>query len=288
MTPSAVGERQMLPMQTNRMRTTRKNARSMDMGLTDKLCVVTGASSGIGLATARKLAAEGARVLLVARDPEKLEVAAARVGGEYIAADVTDPESDELIIATCAEQMGGIDVLVNNAGTSYISRLGELTDDEWRQQYELHVMAPMRLMRAAAPRMAKAGGGRIVNVCSSSGKRPSQTNPAYSVSKAAQLSLSRVFADAYAREGVLVNAVTPGPVDSELWLADGGMGDQLAEQRGMSRDEALALQRDKVPIGRYGRPDEIADVIAFLCSERAGNVTGSAWSVDGGQVPVII
>jgi 3-oxoacyl-[acyl-carrier protein] reductase len=260
----------------------------MELGLTDKVCVVTGASSGIGFATARRLGQEGARVLLVGRDAGRLEVAAARCGGEYIAADVTDPDADERIIATCAEQMGGIAVLVNNAGTSFVRSLNDLTDDDWREQYELHVMAPMRLMRAAAPRMAKAGGGRIVNVCSSSGKRPSQTNPAYSVSKAAQLSLSRVFADAYARQGVLVNAVTPGPVDSELWLADGGMGDQLAEQRGLSRDEALALQRDKVPIGRYGRPQEIADVIAFLCSERAGNVTGSAWSVDGGQVPVII
>src|ERR1043165_3096896 len=124
----------------NRMRTTRKNARSMDMGLTDKLCVITGASSGIGLATARKLSAEGARVLLVARDAKKLEVAAARVGGEYIAADVTDPEADELIIATCAEQMGGIDVLVNNAGTSFARPLDELTDDDWDGQWALHVM----------------------------------------------------------------------------------------------------------------------------------------------------
>jgi 3-oxoacyl-[acyl-carrier protein] reductase len=260
----------------------------MDLGLTDKVCVVTGASSGIGLATARRLSQEGARVLLVARDAGRLEVAAARVGGEYLAADVTDADADERIIATCAEQMGGIDVLVNNAGTSYIRALEDLTDDDWREQYELHVMAAMRLMRAAAPRMATAGGGRIVNVCSSSGKRPSQTNPAYSVTKAAQLSLSRVFADAYVREGVLVNAVTPGPIDSELWLAPGGMADQMAQARGMTRDEALAMQRDKVPLGRYGTPDEVADVVVFLCSAAASNVTGAAWSVDGGSVPVII
>jgi 3-oxoacyl-[acyl-carrier protein] reductase len=184
--------------------------------------------------------------------------------------------------------MGGVDVLVNNAGTSFIRSLNDLTDEDWRSQYELHVMAPMRLMRAAAPRMAKTGGGRIVNVCSSSGKRPSLTNPAYSVTKAAQLSLSRVFADAYAREGVLVNAVTPGAVDSELWLEPGGMADQMAQARGTTRDEALATQRDKVPLGRYGTVDEVADVIVFLCSERASNVSGAAWSVDGGSVPVII
>jgi 3-oxoacyl-[acyl-carrier protein] reductase len=260
----------------------------MDLELTDKVCVVTGASSGIGLATARKLCEEGARVLFVGRNLERLKEVAAGCGGEYLATDVNDADADERIVATCAEQMGGIDVLVNNAGTSYVRSLQELTDEDWRAQYELHVMAPMRLMRAAAPRMARSGGGRIVNVCSSSGKRPSQTNPAYSVTKAAQLSLSRVFADAYARQGVLVNAVTPGAIDSELWLAPDGMADQMAQARGITRDEALAMQRDKVPIGRYGTPEEVADVIVFLCSARASNVTGAAWSVDGGQVPVII
>src|SRR5438477_6225916 len=134
----------------------------MDLGLRDKVCVVTGASKGIGLSTARRLCEEGAHVLFVARDERALSLAAQRFGAEYLAADVTDPDADERIVATCAEQMGGIDVLVNDAGTSFVRALADLSDDEWRAQYELHVMAPMRLMRAAAPRMAKSGSGRIV------------------------------------------------------------------------------------------------------------------------------
>jgi 3-oxoacyl-[acyl-carrier protein] reductase len=260
----------------------------MDLGLTDKVCVVTGASRGIGLATGRRLCEEGARVLFVGRDVAALEEAADGCGGDFLAVDVTDPEADDRIIATCAEQMGGIDVLVNNAGTSYARRLEELTDDDWRAQYELHVLAPMRLMRAAAPRMAGRGGGRIVNVCSSAGKRPSQTNAAYSVTKAAQLSLSRVFADRYAADGVLVNAVAPGAVASPLWVAPGGMADQTAAAQGISRQEAIAVQERKVPLGRFGEPGEIADVVVFLCSARASNVTGAAWSVDGGTVAIII
>jgi 3-oxoacyl-[acyl-carrier protein] reductase len=260
----------------------------MDLELRGKVCVVTGASSGIGLETARRLAAEGADVLMVARDAERLERAAAGIGADFVAADITDPEADERIVATCAEQMGGIDVLVNNAGTSFARPLDELTDDDWNGQWELHVMAPMRLMRAAAPRMAERGGGRIVNVCSSAGKRPSLTNAAYSVTKAAQLSLSRVFADSFASGGVLVNAVTPGPVASPLWMDSGGLADQTGDAKGLSRDDALQAQADKVPLGRFAQPGEVADVVVFLSSARASTVTGAAWSADGGAVAIIV
>ena len=146
----------------------------------------------------------------------------------------------------------------------------------------------MRLMRAAAPLMAQRGFGRIVNVCSSSGKRPSSTNMAYSVTKAAELSLSRAFADLYAGRGVLVNAVAPGPVGDDVWLAPGGLADQLAEKARVSRDEVLARTASKVPLGRLGSAQEIAAVIVFLCSERASYVTGAAWSADGGTVQIII
>jgi 3-oxoacyl-[acyl-carrier protein] reductase len=265
----------------------------MDLGLTGRPCIVTGASSGIGAATARALCAEGAEVLLVGRRPEPLQRAAddARTAGgraEVLADDVTDPDAARRVVEGCRERLGGVYALVNGAGTSAIRGLDELTDAEWQEQWELHVMASMRLMRAAAPRMEEAGDGRIVNVCSSSGKRPSSTNAAYSVTKAAQLSLSRVFADTYARRGVLVNAVAPGMVETPLWTAPGGMADQLAEARGTDRDEVLAAQRERVPLGRMGTAEEIAAVIVFLCSAQAGDVTGAAWSVDGGTFQAII
>jgi 3-oxoacyl-[acyl-carrier protein] reductase len=245
----------------------------MDLGLDGRICVVTGATRGIGAATARMLAQEGARVLSVARRDADVEL------------DVTDPDAGERVLERCGEAPWA---LVNNAGTSRLRSLEELTDEEWRDQWELHVMGPMRLMRSLAPAMAAAGGGRIVNVSSSSGKRPSLTNPAYSVSKAALLSLSRTFADAFAGDGVLVNSIAPGPVETELWVAAGGLADQVAERTGSSRDEVLASTHAKPPLGRMGREDEIAAVIAFLCSEQASNVTGAAWSVDGGSVPTIV
>ncbi|HEY0345862.1 MAG TPA: SDR family oxidoreductase [Solirubrobacteraceae bacterium] len=260
----------------------------MDLGLTGKACIVTGATRGIGLATARMLHAEQARVLLVARDADALARVSADVGGELLAADVTEPADAERIVAACEERFGAVDVLVNNAGTSFVRSLEELTDEDWQSQWELNVMGPMRLMRAAGPRMASAGGGRIVNVCSSAGKRPSLTNAAYAVTKAAQLSLSRVFADRYAADGVLVNAVAPGAVSSPLWTADGGLADQAAQARGISHDEALEAQAAKIPLGRFAEPEEVAAVVVFLCSARASTVTGAAWSADGGTVATIV
>jgi 3-oxoacyl-[acyl-carrier protein] reductase len=266
---------------------------AVDLGLSQHACIVTGASRGIGLATARLLAAEGASVLLVGRNPEPLEAAAEAcrsAGGqaEPLVADVTAPGAAATTVAACGARFGRLDVLVNNAGTSAARPLEELTDAEWQAQWELNVMAPMRLMREAAPRMVAGGGGRIVNVGSSSGRRPSATNAAYSVTKAAELSLSKVFADAYARQGVLVNAVAPGPVATSLWMAPGGLADQIAQARGISREEAIAAMAERIPLGRHGTEDEIAAVVVFLCSPRASNVAGSTWGADGGAVPFFV
>jgi 3-oxoacyl-[acyl-carrier protein] reductase len=246
----------------------------MDLGLDGRVCVVTGASRGIGAATARMLAQEGAQVLSVARRGADLEL------------DVTAPDAPERVLAACD---GAPWALVNNAGGSRARPLEELTDADWQHQWDLHVMAPMRLMRALAPAMAEAGGGRIVNVSSSSGKRPSRRlDASYSVTKAAQLSLSRLFADAFASNGVLVNAVAPGPVESPAWVGEGGLADEIARRTGSTREEVLAATGEGIPIGRMGREEEIAAVIVFLCSLQASDVAGAAWSVDGGTMQSII
>jgi 3-oxoacyl-[acyl-carrier protein] reductase len=262
----------------------------VDLGLRDRACVITGASRGIGLATAQLLAAEGAALLLVGRSADTLAQAAAACGdrAEPFAIDITEPDAGERVVAACEQRLGRVDALVNNAGMTRMAALDELTDADWQAQWEIHVMAPMRLMRAAAPRMAAAGWGRIVNVCSSSGKRPSQRNAAYSVTKAAQLSLSRTYADAFAAQGVLVNAIAPGVVGTGMWLDAGGLADQVAAREGVDREQVIAGLGDKIPLGRIGSEEEIAAVIAFLCSERASNVAGAAWSVDGGTVPTIL
>ncbi len=270
----------------------------MDLGLAGKGCVVTGASRGIGRETALALCAEGASVLLVARDEQRLREVQEEADGTgraaggraaVLALDVTAAEAGERMLAVTEQYFGSLDVLVNNAGSASWRDLDEVPDEDWRAQYELNVMAPLRAMRAAAPAMAERGWGRIVNVCSTAGKRPSAAMPEYSVAKAAELSLSRLFADRYAKRGVLVNAICPGPTESEMWMAPGGLLDQSREMAGAeSREAALAEAGSKRPIGRLAAAEEIAGAIAFLCSERASYVAGAAWSVDGGTVQVIV
>jgi 3-oxoacyl-[acyl-carrier protein] reductase len=180
-------------------------------------------------------------------------------------------------------------VLVNNAGTAKWRQIEDVPDEDWQAAWELNVMAPMRAMRAVVPPMAERGWGRVVNVASTAGKRPSAAMPEYSVAKSAELCLSRLFADRYAGDGVLVNAVCPGPVEAELWMEEGGLLDQSMRLSGAeSREQALAAAGSKRPIGRLATAAEVASAIVFLCSERAGYVAGAAWSVDGGTVQVII
>ncbi len=249
----------------------------MDLGLDGKRCLVTGSTGGIGLETVRLLVAEGARVVTCGRRgaPGVGEVA-------HQAADLSLPNEPGRVVVDAAEVLGGLDVLVNNVGIARQARFEDVSDDEWDAYWQLNVMSYVRAIRAGLPHL-RTGGGTIVNVSSTAGKRPSMGMPHYSVTKAAVLSLSRLIADVYAKDGIRCNAVTPGPTATDAWLGEGGLADQQGD-----REDVLAKVGAGRPLGRLARPEEIAAVIVFLCSDRASYVTGAAWSADGGTVPIII
>ena len=251
----------------------------MDLGLQDRVCVVTGSTAGIGLATARLLVDEGARVVTSGRSgaPGVGEVV-------HVEADLSLPGEPERVVERALAELGTIDCLVNNVGAARQARFEEVPDDEWDAYWQLNLMSHVRAIRAALPILRERGGGAVVNVASTAAKRPSAGMPHYSVTKAAMLSLSRLVADLYAKDGIRCNAVTPGPTATDAWLGEGG----LADQQGGDRDEVLAKVGAGRPLGRLARPEEIAAVIVFLCSDRSSYVTGAAWSADGGTVPIII
>jgi NAD(P)-dependent dehydrogenase (short-subunit alcohol dehydrogenase family) len=248
----------------------------MDLGLRDKVCLVTGSTAGIGLEAARLLQQEGARVVTSGRRE-------GGIGELHWTGDLSGPGGPGALVDAALERFGRVDCLVNNVGCAEIRRLDELTDADWEASWQLNVMSAVRATRAVLPSMVAQGGGAIVNVSSTAAKRPSASMPDYSVTKAAMLSFSRLVADLYAKQGVRCNAVAPGPTATDAWLGEGG----LADQQG-NRDEVLAKVAAGRPIGRLAQPEEIAAVIVFLCSERASYVTGAAWSADGGTVPIII
>ncbi len=250
----------------------------MDLGLRDRSCLVTGSTDGIGLATARLLVEEVARVVTCGRSE------APGIGeAHHVQADLGMAGEPERAVAEAAQALGGLDVLVNNVGVARQARFEDVPDEEWEAYWQLNVMSYVRAIRAALPHLRASASASIVNVSSTAAKRPSTGMPHYSVTKAAVLSLSRLVADLYAKDGIRCNAITPGPTATRAWLGEGGLADQQGE-----RDEVLAKVGAGRPLGRLAQPDEIAAVIAFLCSDRASYVTGAAWSADGGTVPIIV
>jgi NAD(P)-dependent dehydrogenase (short-subunit alcohol dehydrogenase family) len=248
----------------------------VDLGLDDSVCLVTGSTGGIGLAVAELLRAEGATVVTTGRS-----------GGD-IRADLSQAGEPERLVRETIDRHGRVDVLVNNVGFAIQRAFEDVTDEQWDDVWQLNVMSYVRTIRAVLPAMRERRSGVIVNVSSTAGKRPSTGMPDYTVTKAAVLSVSRLVADLYAKDGIRCNAVTPGPTATEAWLGDGGLADQQAAKSGKTREEVLAAVGSGRPLGRLAEPDEIASVIAFLCSPRTSYVTGAAWSADGGTVPIIL
>jgi NAD(P)-dependent dehydrogenase (short-subunit alcohol dehydrogenase family) len=263
----------------------------MDLHLRGRTALVTGAASGIGAATARELAGEGARVVLADIDKGGLadvaaELCAVAGSGQHVAvtADLSTADGVESAMREALAEVGGVDILISNAGVCPWRSLAELTDEDWRATWELNFMATVRAVRWLLPGMRERQRGSIVITSSDLARQPEACPSDYQVSKVSLVSYMKSLALAAAP--VRVNAVAPGPTWTSLWEQPGGIADDLARRHGMPREEAVEheLRLRQLPLGRIGRPAEIASVITFLASDRASYVTGSVWGVDGGSV----
>lgn len=260
----------------------------MELGLRNKVVVVTGASAGIGLAISRAFLAEGAKVIGGSRHPDILAELGNKTEVVPVAVDFSTPEAGEQIIERALKVFGQVDVVVNNVGIAPV-RQGFLSvsDDDWRHVLDINLMSMVRTSRAVLPHMIKRKSGVIINIASESGRQPDTMLVDYSVSKAAMLSLSKALADEFGPYGIRVNTVSPGPTRTPLWDNPGGFAEGLAAQFGMEKEAAIehfARNVRKLPLGRLATPEEVASVVVFLASDKAGFVTGAEYTVNGGSL----
>ncbi|MGR7002978.1 SDR family NAD(P)-dependent oxidoreductase [Yinghuangia aomiensis] len=263
----------------------------MDLGITGKTAVVTGAGRGIGLAVTRALVAEGARVVAGSRSVTD-ELADLAADGRVVplAVDLADPAGPARLVAVAAEACGGVDILVNNVGAVRPRTAGFLavTDDDWAATLTVNFLAAVRTTRAALPfLLQRGGGGSIVTVCSVNAFLPDPLVVDYSAAKAALLNFSKSLSKEVGPQGIRVNTVSPGPVATALWLGDSGVAASVAEVSGHTPDDIAAQAASGAVTGRFTRPEEVADLVVFLAGERAGNITGSDFVVDGGLVTTL-
>lgn len=258
----------------------------MDMGLTDKLAVVTGASKGIGLATVRALVGEGATVVAGSRSssPELEELA----GVHSVKVDLSTPDGPERLV-DAAREVGAVEVLVNNVGavTPRLEGFLAVTEDDWLASLNLTFLAAVRTTRAALPNMLAAGRGSIVNVSSVNAFLADPVVIDYSAAKAALSNFTKALSQELGPRGIRVNSVSPGPVSTALWLGDEGVAATVAQAQGGSPDAVAEAAAGQMATGRFTTPAEVADLVVLLASERAGNVTGSDFLIDGGLVKTL-
>ncbi|NYE23986.1 SDR family NAD(P)-dependent oxidoreductase [Pigmentiphaga litoralis] len=257
----------------------------MELGLQGKVAVVTGATAGIGYATARKFVEEGARVAICARTAESVERTVKQLrdlGGDVfgMAADISQPASIDAFFAAVDKTFGRIDILVNNAGTSKRGPFLQMTDEDWAGDMELKVYGAIRCSRVAIPHMKKQGGGRIINLSTIGGKQPAATSMPTSVSRAAGLALTKALSKELAGDNILVNAVCIGKIKA-------GQHEKNAAAKGVAIDDFYTDFAKDIPLKRVGEAEEAANVIVFLASSAASYVTGSSINLDGGASGVL-
>jgi 3-oxoacyl-[acyl-carrier protein] reductase len=260
----------------------------MDLGIKGRRAIVTGGTSGIGFETARLFLEEGVRVLITGRDTGKLDKArddlAKRTGGEVhaVQADMSKDADIKRMVETAKDRLGGVDILINNAGTMYSGRFAVIDDDEMKKQLETKLFGFMRAIRLVHPMMKAQKWGRIVNTIGGAGKEPDPYMFGSGMTNSALLNLTKSLSTEFGEDNVLVNAICPGWVDTNLWKKN---ADGLKKELGVtSEEDARRLAARKNSVNRFGKPEELANATVFLCSERASYITGVSLNLDGGRL----
>jgi 3-oxoacyl-[acyl-carrier protein] reductase len=263
----------------------------MDLGLKDKVAVITGGSRGIGLAVAKGLAQEGVHLALCARNEAHVIEKAREIKMKYgveaigVGADVTKAGDIARFVMEVEKSFGGADILINNAGTGSNETIMEAPDEKWQYYWDLHVMAAVRLSRALIPFMRKRGGGVIINNASICAKQPLDYEPIYNVTKAALMMFSKCLSNEVIKDNIRVNCINPGLILTPDWEKT---AKQLTEGKDITWEEYLdQIAKKNAPIGRFASPEELANFFVFLCSPRASYCVGSTYYVDGGWLNVV-
>jgi len=263
----------------------------MDLGLKDKVALVTGASMGIGYAIAHALASEGAKVSICGRNPERLQEAARRITDETgaellpLQADCSQPEDVKQMVETVVEHFGRVDILVNNAGSAPGGHILDLAEEHWFTSLNLKFMGYVRCMKAVIPHMLEQGGGSIINIVGNDGVKPSWWEVTAGASNAADLNLTQSLAEQFGKKNIRVNAINPGPANTQRW---DWLEESFARDKQISREEAKKRTIKSIPLGRLCEPRDVADLAAFLASERATYLNGAIINLDGGQRKAIM